>query len=84
VVKFFLHLSREEQKRPLPGAPRHPEKNWKFSSADMKEREFWDAYQEAYEDMIRHTASKHAPWYVVPADNKWFTRIVVSHAVVDA
>ena len=61
-----------------------PEKNWKFSSADVKEREFWDSYQEAYEDMIRHTASKHAPWYVVPADNKWFTRLVVSQAVVDA
>ena len=61
-----------------------PDKNWKFSSADVKERQFWDAYQEAFEDMIRHTASEHAPWYVVPADNKWFTRLVVSQAVVDA
>jgi len=83
VLKFFLHLSREEQKRRFLARLDDPEKNWKFSSADIKERGFWNAYQEAYEDMIRHTASKHAPWYVVPADNKWFTRIVVSHAVVD-
>jgi PPK2 family polyphosphate:nucleotide phosphotransferase len=83
VLKFFLHLSREEQKRRFLARLDDPEKNWKFSSADIKEREFWNAYQDAYEDMIRHTASKHAPWYVVPADNKWFTRIVVSHAVVD-
>ena len=84
VVKFFLHLSRKEQKRRFMERLDTPDKNWKFSSADVKEREFWDAYQDAYEDMIRHTASKHAPWYVVPADNKWFTRLVVSHAVVDA
>ncbi len=83
VVKFFLHLSREEQKRRFLERLENPEKNWKFSSSDVKEREFWDAYQEAYEDMIRHTATEHAPWYVVPADNKWFTRLVVSHAVVD-
>jgi PPK2 family polyphosphate:nucleotide phosphotransferase len=83
VVKFFLHLSREEQKRRFLERLDNPEKNWKFSSSDVKEREFWDAYQDAYEDMIRHTASKHAPWYVVPADNKWFTRLVVSHAVVE-
>jgi polyphosphate kinase 2 (PPK2 family) len=62
----------------------NPEKNWKFSSADVKERECWEAYQDAYEDMIRHTASDYAPWYVVPADNKWYTRLVVSHAIVDA
>jgi PPK2 family polyphosphate:nucleotide phosphotransferase len=84
VVKFFLHLSKKEQKRRFMERLDTPEKNWKFSSADVKEREFWDAYQEAYEDMIRHTASGHAPWYVVPADNKWFTRLVVSQAVVDA
>jgi PPK2 family polyphosphate:nucleotide phosphotransferase len=84
VVKFFLHLSKEEQKRRFMERLDHRDKNWKFSSSDVKEREFWDAYQEAYEDMIRHTASEHAPWYVVPADNKWFTRLVVSHAVVDA
>jgi len=84
VVKFFLHLSKKEQKVRFLGRLDTPDKNWKFSSADVKEREFWDAYQEAYEDMIRHTASEYAPWYVVPADNKWFTRLVVSHAVADA
>src|SRR5208282_1041644 len=75
--------SKEEQKRRFMERLDHRDKNWKFSSSDVKEREFWDDYQEAYEDMIRHTATKHAPWYVVPADNKWFTRLVVSHAVVD-
>jgi PPK2 family polyphosphate:nucleotide phosphotransferase len=84
VVKFFLHLSKEEQKRRFMERLDHRDKNWKFSASDVKEREFWDDYQNAYEDMIRHTASEHAPWYVVPADNKWFTRLVVSHAVVDA
>ncbi len=83
VLKFFLHLSREEQKRRFMERLDHPDKNWKFSSADVREREFWDAYQDAYEDMIRHTANVYAPWYVVPADNKWFTRLVVSHAVVE-
>ena len=84
VVKFFLHLSKEEQKRRFMERLDQRDKNWKFSSSDVKEREFWDAYQQAYEDMIRHTASENAPWYVVPADNKWFTRIVVSHSVVHA
>lgn len=84
VVKFFLHVSKKEQKRRFMERLDTADKNWKFSSSDVKERQFWDAYQEAYEDMIRHTASEHAPWYVVPADNKWFTRLVVSHAVVDA
>jgi PPK2 family polyphosphate:nucleotide phosphotransferase len=84
VVKFFLHLSKKEQKKRFLERLDTPDKNWKFSSADIKEREFWGAYQEAYEEMIQHTASAHAPWYVVPADNKWFTRIVVAQAVVDA
>ena len=84
VVKFFLHLSKKEQKKRFLERLDNPEKNWKFSSADVKEREYWDAYQDAYEDMIRHTATHYAPWYVVPADNKWFTRLVVSHAIVDA
>jgi PPK2 family polyphosphate:nucleotide phosphotransferase len=84
VVKFFLHLSRKEQKRRFMERLDTPDKNWKYSSSDVKERQFWDAYQEAYEDMIRHTATEHAPWYVVPADNKWFTRLVVSQAVVEA
>ena len=84
VVKFYLHLSKKEQKRRFMERLDTPDKNWKFSPFDVKERQSWDAYQEAYEDMIRHTASEHAPWYVVPADNKWFTRLVVAQAVVDA
>jgi len=83
VVKFFLHLSKKEQKRRFMERLDQPEKNWKFSLSDVKERKCWDAYQEAYEDMIRCTAREHAPWYVVPADNKWFTRLVVAQAVVD-
>jgi polyphosphate kinase 2 (PPK2 family) len=84
VLKFFLHLSKKEQKRRFLGRLDTADKNWKFSAADVKERQFWDAYQQAYEDMIRHTASQYAPWYVIPADNKWFTRLVVGQAVVDA
>jgi PPK2 family polyphosphate:nucleotide phosphotransferase len=84
VRKFFLHVSKEEQKRRFLARLEHPEKNWKFSAADVREREFWDDYQDAYEDMIRNTATEHAPWFVVPADHKWFTRMVVAGAVVDA
>ncbi|HSZ60412.1 MAG TPA: polyphosphate kinase 2 family protein [Terriglobales bacterium] len=84
VVKFFLHLSKKEQKKRFLERLDTPDKNWKFSAADIKEREYWDDYQQAYEEMIQHTASAHAPWYVVPADNKWFTRLVVAQAVVDA
>jgi PPK2 family polyphosphate:nucleotide phosphotransferase len=83
VVKFFLHVSKNEQKRRFLERADNPEKNWKFSAADMAERGFWDQYQEAYEDMIRNTATKHGPWYVVPADNKWFTRVIVASAVID-
>ncbi len=83
VCKFFLHVSKEEQKKRFLARLDHPEKNWKFSAADVQERERWDDYQEAYEDMIRHTATKFAPWYVVPADNKWFTRLVVGSAISD-
>lgn len=83
VVKFFLHLSKKEQKRRFMERLDKPEKNWKFSAADVREREFWDAYQDAYEDAIRHTATEHAPWYVVPADHKWFSRLVVAQAIVD-
>ncbi|MGB3577001.1 MAG: polyphosphate kinase 2 family protein, partial [Candidatus Sulfotelmatobacter sp.] len=78
-----LHLSKKEQKRRFLARLDEPEKNWKFSEADIHERDYWDDYQKAYEDMIRHTASKHAPWYVVPADNKWFTHLVVSAAIVE-
>jgi PPK2 family polyphosphate:nucleotide phosphotransferase len=84
VVKFFLHLSKNEQKKRFLARADAPEKNWKFSSADMAERGFWDKYQDAYEDMIRNTATKDSPWYVVPADNKWFSRVVVASAVIDA
>ena len=83
VRKFFLHLSRKEQKRRFLDRIDRPEKNWKFSASDASERERWDDYMEAYEDMIRHTASKAAPWYIVPADNKWFTRLVVAAAVIE-
>jgi PPK2 family polyphosphate:nucleotide phosphotransferase len=82
--KFFLHVSPEEQKKRFLERLDKPEKNWKFSLADVQERSHWDAYQDAYEDMIRHTASEQAPWYVVPADKKWFTRLVVAAAVIDA
>ena len=84
VCKFSLHLSKKEQKRRFLERLEKPEKNWKFSTSDVKERQYWDAYQAAYEDLIRHTATKHAPWYVVPADNKWFTRLVVAGAVAHA
>jgi PPK2 family polyphosphate:nucleotide phosphotransferase len=83
IRKFFLHLSKKEQKRRFLARLEEPEKNWKFSAADIHEREYWDDYQKAYEEMIRHTAAKHAPWYVVPADNKWFTHLVVSAAIVE-
>ncbi len=81
IVKFFLHVSKKAQKARFLERLEQPEKNWKFSLADAKEREHWDDYMEAYEDMIRHTAAPHAPWYVVPADNKWFTRLVVARAI---
>ncbi|HSR17769.1 MAG TPA: polyphosphate kinase 2 family protein [Ignavibacteriaceae bacterium] len=84
VRKFFLHVSKEEQKKRFLERIDNPEKNWKFSSADAKERAHWDEYMKAYEDMISNTAAKHSPWYVVPADNKWFTRLVVAAAVIDA
>jgi PPK2 family polyphosphate:nucleotide phosphotransferase len=83
VRKFFLHLSRKEQKRRFLERIDNPEKNWKFSAADAQERGYWKDYMRAYEDMIRNTATKHSPWYVVPADNKWFTRIAVASAVID-
>jgi len=84
VRKFFLHVSKAEQKRRFLERLDNPEKHWKFSAADVAERRHWDAYMEAYEDMIRHTATPAAPWYVVPADHKWFTRLVVAAAVIDA
>jgi PPK2 family polyphosphate:nucleotide phosphotransferase len=84
IRKFFLHVSNKEQKKRFLERIEEPEKNWKFSANDAKERQHWDDYMEAYEDMIRSTATKAAPWYIVPADNKWFTRVVVAAAVIEA
>ena len=84
IRKFFLNLSREEQKRRFLKRLDQPDKNWKLSSADVTERERWPEYMTAYEEMIQHTATPHAPWYVVPADNKWYTRLVVAAAIVHA
>jgi PPK2 family polyphosphate:nucleotide phosphotransferase len=83
IRKFFLNVSKEEQKKRFLRRLEEPEKNWKLSPSDVRERERWDDYMNAYEDMIAHTASEHAPWYIVPADNKWFTRAVVAEAVVE-
>lgn len=83
IRKVFLNVSKEEQKRRFLERLEDPKKNWKFSPADIHEREFWDDYQKAYEKMIRNTATEHAPWIVVPADNKWFTRLVVVAIIVD-
>jgi PPK2 family polyphosphate:nucleotide phosphotransferase len=84
VRKFFLHVSKKEQKKRFLERVDNPEKNWKFSSADARERGHWKDYMKAYESAIRDTATKDAPWYVVPADNKWFTRVVVAAAIIDA
>ncbi|PYV70970.1 MAG: hypothetical protein DMG97_17615 [Acidobacteria bacterium] len=83
VRKFFLNVSRAEQKRRFLERLETPEKNWKFSAADVRERECWNDYMIAYEEMIAATASPRSPWYVVPADNKWYTRLVVAAAIVD-
>ncbi len=84
IRKFFLHVSKGEQKRRFLSRLDETSKNWKFSGADMKERGYWDEYQEVYEDMIRKTSTEHAPWSVVPADNKWFTHLVVAATIIDA
>jgi len=84
VLKFFLNVSREEQKKRFMQRLEQPDKNWKFSASDVHERKFWDDYMNAFQEAIRATATKHAPWYVVPADNKWFTRLVVAAAIVEA
>jgi PPK2 family polyphosphate:nucleotide phosphotransferase len=83
LLKFFLHISREEQKRRFMQRLDKPRKHWKFSSADIRERGFWGDYMHAFEEAIRATAAPHAPWFVVPADNKWFTRLVVAAAIVE-
>ena len=83
IRKFFLNVSKKEQKRRFLARLEEPEKHWKFSAADLREREYWGQYMQAYEEMIAHTATEYAPWYVVPADNKWFTRTVVAAVIVD-
>jgi len=83
VRKFFLHVSKKEQKQRFLDRIDDPQKNWKFSSNDASERDYWDDYMKAYEEMIQGTATKEAPWYVVPANNKWFTRVVVASAVIE-
>ena len=84
ILKFFLNVSRKEQKKRFLERLDDPDKRWKFSDADIRERKYWDDYMHAYEEAIRATASKHAPWFVAPADNKWFTRLVVAAAIVEA
>lgn len=84
VRKFFLHVSKDEQRKRFLSRLDNPDKNWKFSVNDTKERGFWDKYTEAYEETIRETATEHSPWYVVPADNKWYSRVIVAAAVIDA
>ncbi len=83
IRKFFLNVSKKEQKRRFLERLEDSKKNWKFSMADVQERGFWKDYQEAYEEMIQHTAAKHAPWYVIPADNKWFTRLAVASTIIE-
>jgi PPK2 family polyphosphate:nucleotide phosphotransferase len=82
-IKFFLNVSRDEQLKRFLKRCDDPTKNWKFSASDARERALWNKYLHAYEDMLKHTSTKHAPWYVVPADNKWYTRVVVSEIIVD-
>ena len=84
ILKFFLNVSKQEQRERFLDRLDDPSKNWKFSMNDAKERNFWDDYMEAYEETIRETATENAPWYVVPADNKWFTRVIVAAAIIDA
>jgi len=84
IVKFFLHVSKKEQKKRFLERLDKPEKHWKMSAADVAERAHWDEYMDAYEDMVRETSTEYAPWHVVPADSKWYTRCVVAAAIVDA
>lgn len=84
IRKLFLHVSKEEQKRRFLSRLKEPHKNWKFSASDVRDRKYWDDYCKAYEETIENTSAKHAPWYVVPADHKWFTRLVATSIIVDA
>lgn len=83
VLKFFLNVSKEEQKERFLERVNRPEKNWKFSAADVRERQHWDAYQAAYEDMFNHTSTEWAPWHIIPADHKWFSRLAVAAIIYD-
>ena len=83
IRKFFLNVSKEEQRSRFVSRLDEPDKNWKFSEADVQEREHWDDYRHAYEDMVANTATEHAPWYVVPADHKWFTHMVISSVILE-
>ncbi len=82
ILKFFLHLSKEEQKNRFLERINNLEKNWKFSSSDINERNFWNDYQVAFEEMLTKTSKKHAPWFIIPADNKWFSRIAISDIII--
>lgn len=82
VLKFFLHLSKDEQRKRLLARIDTPEKNWKISAADMRERDYWDDYQRVYSEMLTHTSTDWAPWYVIPADHKWFTRLAIANVIV--
>jgi PPK2 family polyphosphate:nucleotide phosphotransferase len=84
ILKFFLHVSKKEQKKRFMERLDFPEKNWKFSATDARERQYWDTYMDSFEQMIQNTATDYAPWYVIPADNKWYTRLAVSDAIIDA
>jgi polyphosphate kinase 2 (PPK2 family) len=84
ILKFFLHVSKKEQKKRFLERLDLPDKNWKFSATDARERQFWGDYMDSFEKMIRNTATQYAPWYVIPADNKWFTRLAVADAIIDA
>jgi len=83
VLKFFLHISKDEQKRRLQSRLEDPEKRWKFSSGDLKERAFWDDYQNAFEDAIKECSTEHAPWYVVPANKKWYRNLIIARVIAD-
>ena len=82
VIKFFLHISKDKQAKRFLDRIDNPDKNWKFSAADLRERQFWGQYQQAYEEMIRQTATRHAPWYIIPSDHKWYARLLISDIIV--
>jgi polyphosphate kinase 2 (PPK2 family) len=84
ILKFFLHISQDEQTKRLQARLDDPDKHWKFSDGDLKERQFWPEYEDAYEDLLSRTSRKHAPWFVIPANHKWFRNDAISRILVDA